>query len=385
MKEKVVYVPVYNNEKTVERVLRRIEASGYLDLVTIIDDGSTDSTPAILRKWHEEKGLDFERVGKNMKKIGAIRKVLFERNKSGKLPEKIILHDGDSFLMVEKPNNTSISYAFERAANFIDNVDWSGAGFKVVPFIDSSSNLLEKIQFWEYIWSRRIHLFLGKRNQMHCIPGAGGIFKTDSLLKAFELHSGRHEGDDMETTVLLQKLGYKVGYYSPYIISSLGFDPQSYPEIVSYTSVPSSFRQLLKQRVRWTEGQIETYLQHGSFYFEQIKNKEGLGFQTLFEIVKLTTYPFWIQYLVTHPDIGITASIIVTSLSNVVLLLTNPEYKEEFDKKSEMLKFTLLASVPFSTYSFTLDILRIPPAYITGVKSYFEIRKTRKKEFNIRE
>jgi cellulose synthase/poly-beta-1,6-N-acetylglucosamine synthase-like glycosyltransferase len=384
MKEKMVYVPIYNGEKVVERVLERIKASGYLNLVTIIDDGSTDSTPMILRRWHEKEGLDFERVEKNMKKIGVIRKILSERNKKGELPEKIILHDGDSFLVVENPNNASISYAFERAANFMDNVDWSGAGFKVVPFIDYSSNLLEKIQFWEYIWSRRIHLLLGKRSQMYCISGAGGIFKTDSLLKALELHSGRHEGDDMETTVLLQKLGYKVGYYSPYVISSLGFDPRSYPEIVSYTSVPSSFRQLLKQRIRWTEGQIETYLQHGSFYIEQIKNKKGLGFQTLFEIAKLTTYPFWIQYLVTHPDIGITASIIVTSLSNAVLLLTNPEYKEEFDKKSGMLKFTLLASTPFSAYSFTLDILRIPPAYIAGVKNYFEIRKTRKKEFNIR-
>ncbi|HEX8523851.1 MAG TPA: DUF2062 domain-containing protein [Tepidisphaeraceae bacterium] len=49
-----VLVPTYNNAGTLEDVLRRVD---YLDLpVIVVDDGSTDQTPEILRKWERERG-----------------------------------------------------------------------------------------------------------------------------------------------------------------------------------------------------------------------------------------------------------------------------------------------------------------------------------------
>ena len=52
----LVAIPVYNEAATVERVLRRVR--DFADHVLVIDDGSTDGTPAILRGLADELGLD---------------------------------------------------------------------------------------------------------------------------------------------------------------------------------------------------------------------------------------------------------------------------------------------------------------------------------------
>ncbi len=51
----LIAVPVYNEEKYAERVLRRIRE--YADDVLVIDDGSSDATPALLDRLAPELGL----------------------------------------------------------------------------------------------------------------------------------------------------------------------------------------------------------------------------------------------------------------------------------------------------------------------------------------
>ncbi|MBA4055588.1 MAG: DUF2062 domain-containing protein, partial [Marivirga sp.] len=46
-----VLIPTYNNEQTLEKVVR--DVLGYTSQVIVINDGSTDSTPRILEKFPE--------------------------------------------------------------------------------------------------------------------------------------------------------------------------------------------------------------------------------------------------------------------------------------------------------------------------------------------
>jgi glycosyltransferase involved in cell wall biosynthesis len=48
-------VPAYNEETTILEVLNRIEALDLDRQVIVVDDGSTDSTPSILRDWAETR------------------------------------------------------------------------------------------------------------------------------------------------------------------------------------------------------------------------------------------------------------------------------------------------------------------------------------------
>ena len=52
-----VIVPAYNSEATLERCVRSVLDQSFVDLeLIIVDDGSSDSTPALLRQFSEEDG-----------------------------------------------------------------------------------------------------------------------------------------------------------------------------------------------------------------------------------------------------------------------------------------------------------------------------------------
>ena len=67
-----VIIPVFNNERTIEEVVRNAVASGLP--VLVVDDAATDRTPAILATLADE-GLDFDvvRCAENRGKAGALR------------------------------------------------------------------------------------------------------------------------------------------------------------------------------------------------------------------------------------------------------------------------------------------------------------------------
>ena len=52
-----VIVPAYNSEATLERCVRSVLDQSFVDLeLILVDDGSTDSTPDLLRQFSEEDG-----------------------------------------------------------------------------------------------------------------------------------------------------------------------------------------------------------------------------------------------------------------------------------------------------------------------------------------
>ena len=368
-----VYIPVFNGAGFLDENLKRIEEEGYLPYIKVIDDASTDQTPKILKRWKDEKGLEFVSMEINGQKIASVKKVLEEEERKGTLPEYVILHDADSFLQVNNvryPNgNGKFQKAMEKVIEFMEKMGWAAMAFQDVPYISTNSKWIEKFQYKEYIWDRSTHYHLGKKGKMRCIPGAGGIFKAKPLLEALSQHSLKHDGDDMETTVLIQKLGYKVGYYSPHVLKKNGFDPKEYPEVIIYTQVPDTFFKLLKQRIRWTKGAIDVYLKEGRFHLKEMKRKTRLGAQALYEIIKLITYPGWYWAAIFYPLFVLPISIIATGILNVSLALVNPEYKDEFhESKLKMFAFTLIYFFPLAVYSFILDTLRIPGAYWRVIK-----------------
>jgi cellulose synthase/poly-beta-1,6-N-acetylglucosamine synthase-like glycosyltransferase len=362
-----VYIPVFNGAGFIEENLKKIEEEGYLSYIKMIDDASTDDTPKILKRWKDEKGIEYVSMEINGQKIGSIKKVLEEEEKNGTLPEYIILHDADSFLRINNiqyPNgNGKFEEAMGKVIEFMEKMGWAAMGFPDVPLVSPKSTWVEKFQYKEYLWDRATHYHLGKKGKMRCIPGAGGIFKAKPLLETLRQHSLKHDGDDMETTAILQRLGYKVGYYSPHVLRKNGFDSAEYPEIIVYTRVPNTFFKLLKQRIRWTKGAIDVYLKEGRFYLSEIKRRTRLGILAL-ELIRLITYPGWYLAAIVYPLFVFPVSIIATGILNTILTFLNPEYKDEFQgNKLKMFFSTLIYFFPLATYSFVLDTLRMPGTY----------------------
>ena len=69
-------VPVHNEAATVAEVLERLDALALAKHIVVVDDGSTDATPAILERWRRGRPHDVVVTQPNAGKGAAIRAAL---------------------------------------------------------------------------------------------------------------------------------------------------------------------------------------------------------------------------------------------------------------------------------------------------------------------
>lgn len=85
-----VLIPVFNEEKTLQEIFKRVDQTGLAFEILFIDDGSTDSTPEILKKLSLHKQVSLIRFEENRGKGAAIRAGIAAAN-----GDVIIIQDAD--------------------------------------------------------------------------------------------------------------------------------------------------------------------------------------------------------------------------------------------------------------------------------------------------
>jgi glycosyltransferase involved in cell wall biosynthesis len=68
-----VIIPVYNEQGTVDELLRRVVAAPYVEQIVVVDDGSRDGTSDVLARWEDHPGVEILRHNHNRGKGMAIR------------------------------------------------------------------------------------------------------------------------------------------------------------------------------------------------------------------------------------------------------------------------------------------------------------------------
>ncbi len=68
-----VVVPVYNEEKTIAEILKRVQKVRLADEIIVVDDGSSDGTAAIINELSSDKSIKFIAHPKNLGKGAAVR------------------------------------------------------------------------------------------------------------------------------------------------------------------------------------------------------------------------------------------------------------------------------------------------------------------------
>jgi glycosyltransferase involved in cell wall biosynthesis len=74
-----IIIPVYNEEKTIEKIIEKVKKSWENKQIIIVDDGSKDKTPQILKKI-KEKDIEIYFHSKNQGKGAAIRTAVSKAN-----------------------------------------------------------------------------------------------------------------------------------------------------------------------------------------------------------------------------------------------------------------------------------------------------------------
>jgi len=230
-----IMVPAYNEEKTIKKTIKSLLNLDYpkdkLEIL-VIDDGSTDNTYKIAKQF-EGKNLKVckkKNEGKGATLNFGLKKI------SGELVGSL---DADSFVSKN---------ALKRMIGYFEDKDVMA----VTPSlkVHSPKKILQKIQMIEYligIFLRKVFAFLGS---IHVTPGPFSIYRKSF----FDKYGGYDEHNITEDIEIAFRIQSK-----KYIIEN--------SETASvYTVSPSSFKGLLRQRIRWYVGGAQNAINYRNLF-----------------------------------------------------------------------------------------------------------------------
>lgn len=259
----VVLIPARNEERAIVATVSAVLSSEYPEFrVIVINDGSTDSTLDLLQRHFGSNPrvsiLSQTQRGKQEALNVALRSVV---------EEGFVTVDADTMIT---------PHALRALSAHLRNPGNGAVAGNVK--VAKPKNLLAKFQAAEYVtlwnWERRALDMLG---WITIVPGAIGCWRTDAV-RAVSGFSSATSAEDADLTIILQLKGYRIVYEAA---------------AIAYTEAPLDIRTLVRQRIRWTLGNLQAIWRQrqwigrcGSFGWIGLPN--ALVFQTVLPLVDLT-------------------------------------------------------------------------------------------------
>ncbi len=235
-----IIVPSYNEGKVIINSVESLLKSTYKYIeIIIVDDGSTDDTWSIAQSLADKH-----------KKVRAIHQV--NGGKSTALNNAISQAHGQIVICVDADTIFPPQTIANLVRHFKDPKVGAVAG---VVKVGNMRRMVTRWQALEYMLSitieRNAQAFL---NSIMIIPGACGAWRKSVVLEAGGFsHSTLAE--DCDLTLSVQKLArYKILQDN---------------EAISYTEAPQKIKPLIKQRFRWTYGNMQALWKHRDMLFDR--------------------------------------------------------------------------------------------------------------------
>ncbi|MFG2222037.1 bifunctional polysaccharide deacetylase/glycosyltransferase family 2 protein [Streptomyces sp. NPDC048644] len=254
-----VLVPAYNEEAGIGTTLRSLLASTHERLqIIVIDDGSSDRTVEIANGYAEQDPRVQVVCQPNAGKAAALNHGLAY----ARCPY-VVMVDADT---VFEPD--AIARLIQPLAH--PAVGAVSGNTKV----GNRTRLLGRWQHLEYVFGfnldRRMFEVL---ECMPTVPGAIGAFRLDALMGVGGL-SEDTLAEDTDLTMALWRAGWRVVYEE---------------NAIAWTEVPTSLRQLWRQRYRWCYGTLQAMWKHRAAVREVGHagrfGRRGLTYLLLFQVL----------------------------------------------------------------------------------------------------
>lgn len=242
-----VLVAAYNEAAAIHDTLASLAAQSYPGLVEILvlNDGSTDATPAIARAAVQDLAFPATTTVQVLDyPVNAGKAAVLNRGLRAASHDLIVTLDADSWV-----RHDGLAQIVERLATDPANTR-AIAGAVMVR--NSRVNFLTRAQEWDYFHG--IAAVKRMQSMYHgtlVAQGAFSLYRRDAL----EQVGGWPEcvGEDIVVSWALLKAGHRIGYAE---------------DALAFTNVPEKFKQFALQRKRWSRGLVEAFKAHGSLLFK---------------------------------------------------------------------------------------------------------------------
>jgi len=243
-----ILIPAHNEgaylRKTIESILNS-DYNGKKEII-VIDDGSVDDTPRIIREFKKKRLIKSIRTNHIGKSNAMNRGLKLAKN------EIIVTVDGDT--IIEKGSLDKL------LAPFSDKkVAATTGAIKVV----NSRRLITWFQRVEYLYFSFYKSLCDRLDGIIWVSGTLSAIRK-KCLKDEKGFNPRVLLEDMDLALKLIKKGYKIHYIS---------------DAIALTHAPEKIKDLARQRFRWLRGGIQMMKQHFDMYFN--KKYFGSGFFSL--------------------------------------------------------------------------------------------------------
>lgn len=260
-----IVVPAHNEEVGITRTLDSIRANTYKNIeIIVVDDGSTDKTPDIIRKYiRRAPGLKvasymarYHRSSQLQRRyirgdIDKIRMTLVSQSNTGKgsavnngiknyaRGKLVMCLDGDSILG---------THAIENAVKYFDDPSVIGVAANV-RVIDNGT-LLARLQRFEHMIGYRSKKFYTLTNSEFVVGGVASTYRR-TVLKEVGYYDTDTVTEDiglsMKMVALKGNRKYRIVYGA---------------NVTAMTGAVQSFRALMRQRYRWKMGILQNLIKY---------------------------------------------------------------------------------------------------------------------------
>ena len=277
-----ILIPAHNEEKSIRACVQScLDQTRKPDEVIVVDDGSTDKTPEILKSFGMQIGVV------TMAKPTGNKSLAQEQGLKYVTGDVFIATDGDTVL-----HKDFVKYVEEDFNQYPDLAAVAGYVRSV------KHNWLTACRAFEYAVGQNLH----KLAQHHLgflfvIPGAAGAFKTKTFFKhiTFE-HDTLTE--DLDFTYRLHKDDLKIFYDR---------------RIIVYTQDPATMHSYINQMRRWFGGGWQCLMKHIKLGSKQPKMAlelslmyfEGLAFSTLLFVLPFLSIKAFLGFIASYMVIAI--------------------------------------------------------------------------------
>ncbi len=267
-----VLIPAHNEERVITSTVRSVLASEYPAFrIIVINDGSTDGTLSELQR-------NF---------TGNPQVLIVDLPNQGKclaLNRGIELVKEEAFVTVDADTQVNRNTLRVIAAHLSDNRIGAIAGNVKVGNRINVLTLFQASEYTYHNWERRA---LDLINCQTIVPGAIGCWRAD-LVRMIGGFNGATFAEDIDLTFMIHRLGYKVAYED---------------SAVAYTEAPIDLCSLVRQRIRWATGDLQTVW----------KQRGGIGRSGLFSWIGVPNF-FTSHIIVPLLDVAVPLATILVAM-----------------------------------------------------------------------